>query len=103
MSGVGSVVEAHRADLPTFSFGDEVIKSARIEVADLFSAAREVVTDSRLPTDVVDFPEVYLGADFFLAHRVYVARSQNMVYISYVGGQPFKGAQRAAPTNSTPP
>jgi hypothetical protein len=30
-----------------------------------------------------------IGADFFRSHRIYVARDQRRVYVSYVGGRVF--------------
>lgn len=46
--------------------------------------------------DLDDAPEMLLGADWLLAHRVYVARDQRMIYFTYSGGKPFA-------TSSPPP
>ena len=75
---------------PSFSFGDETIKNARIEIADMFTADEEVPIGSMAPQAVIDFPEMLLGADFFRSHRIYVAMSQKKVYASYIGGPVFK-------------
>ena len=37
----------------------------------------------------MDDTDILIGADFFLAHRIYVANSQNQLYFSYVGGKVF--------------
>lgn len=34
-------------------------------------------------------PDMLLGADFVLAHRIFVARSQRRIYFTYAGGPPF--------------
>lgn len=34
-------------------------------------------------------PDMLLGADFILAHRIFVARSQGHIYFTYAGGPPF--------------
>lgn len=36
-----------------------------------------------------DAPDMLLGADFMLAHHIYVARRQNRIYFTYSGGKPF--------------
>jgi hypothetical protein len=46
-----------------------------------------------------------LGADFFRSHRVYVAKSQGKVYVSYVGGPVFetrRSVEKGAPTAAQP-
>jgi tetratricopeptide (TPR) repeat protein len=55
--------------------GGEVIKNVRLEVGEV---------QDRDP----DF-DLMLGADFFLAHRVYVAKSQRRMYFTYNGGPVF--------------
>jgi tetratricopeptide (TPR) repeat protein/predicted aspartyl protease len=36
-----------------------------------------------------EFPDMILGEDFFLSHRIYVAYSQNEIYFTYNGGPLF--------------
>ena len=43
--------------------------------------------------------QTLLGADFFRSHRVYVARGQRKVYVSYMGGPVFRPVTLA----QTPP
>ena len=88
---------------PTFAFGDETIKNAKLRIADMFRAAREVPLNSRIAAPVVDEPLMLLGADFFQSHRVYVARGQRKVYVSYVGGPVFQTrTTSAAPVDQGP-
>lgn len=53
--------------------GDEEIKNTKLAIGDSYSD---------------DF-DVLIGADFFLAHHVYVANSQRKVYFTYSGGAVF--------------
>lgn len=53
--------------------GDEEIKNAQLEIGD---------------SEAYDW-DVLIGADFFLAHHVYVANSQHRLYFTYEGGQVF--------------
>ena len=95
--GFAGVKLTSRAKIfPSFSFGDETIKNARIEIADLFSGDEETPIGSIVPQAVIDFPEMLLGADFFRSHRIYVARSQKKVYASYIGGPVFKLRETSA-------
>jgi tetratricopeptide (TPR) repeat protein len=54
--------------------GDEVIENARLRIGD---------------TDLAGLADMVLGADFFLSHRVYVAKSQKKIYFTYNGGRVF--------------
>ena len=80
----------------SFSFGDETIKNAQLQIADLFGADKAVNLGSRIPESAIDAPEMLLGVDFFRSHRVYVSLGQRTVYVSYVGGPVFQ-------TRSQPP
>ena len=82
-------VRAYVGTFASFGFGDEVIHNANLRIADMFHADTEAYTGSRLARDAVDWPQMLLGADFFRAHRIYVAESQHKIYVSYVGGPVF--------------
>jgi tetratricopeptide (TPR) repeat protein/predicted aspartyl protease len=49
----------------------------------------------------VEDEDLTLGADFFLSHRIYVAKSQNKLYFSYNGGPVFDLKVRTEATPST--
>ena len=90
IGGLGRArVQSYVGVFPTFSFGDETIHNAKIEIADMFHEDKEMELGSNIPTAAVDFPEMLLGDDFFRSHRVYVSLSQRKVYVSYVGGPVF--------------
>jgi tetratricopeptide (TPR) repeat protein/predicted aspartyl protease len=94
MSGLGTgSAPVWSAKVDSFEFGGERITHNVLAVAD---------TDS--------FPEdMLLGVDFFLAHRIYVARSQKLLYATYNGGQVFgrnavdRAAEQAAAASAPPP
>ena len=72
--GVGRrLVRETVAPVRSFKIGDEEIKNTRISVADTS----------------VEGSDMLLGADFFLAHRVYISTSQHKVYFTYSGGPVF--------------
>ena len=79
--GIGSVEQTYSAVFPNFSIGDETIKNAKINIAN-FAHASPLIGSS--------FPQMLLGDDFFSSHRVYIARKQKLVYVSYMGGMVFQ-------------
>ncbi|HTE41195.1 MAG TPA: aspartyl protease family protein, partial [Steroidobacteraceae bacterium] len=73
--GIGNRgVKTWIAQAQSLDLGEEVIKNAKLRVGD---------------TDLMGTADLLLGADFFLSHRVYVAKSQGKVYFSYNGGPVF--------------
>lgn len=91
VTGVGpEPVALWSAPVETFEIGgDEKIEHAHVAVA-------ELDLPPRLDADML------LGADFFLAHHVYVANSQDKLYFTYNGGPVFnlnvpQTARTAAP------
>jgi hypothetical protein len=84
--------------VPSFSFGDETVKNARLRVADLFEHDRDVFVGSRISARTMDPRQMILGVDFFRSHRVYISNSQRKIYASYMGGPVFD--TRASPTQT---
>lgn len=86
MRGMGqSTIKVWSAPIDKFEIGGEAIEHTRVLMGD------------------IDFPgldiDMLLGADFFLAHHVYVAYSQDKVYFTYNGGVVFDlNAKRPAQT-----
>ena len=72
-----AAVKTWVASFASVKVGDEQIKNAKLSIGD---------------TQATDF-DVLLGADFFLAHHVYVANSQNKIYFTYEGGPVFRAAE----------
>jgi hypothetical protein len=97
--GAGVVAAGYRAGLgpkefpvsigrfDSFKIGDEEIRNARLSFGDIG----------------VEGADMLLGADFFLSHRIFVARSQNKLYFTYNGGPVFNLEQTPSETSSPPP
>lgn len=73
-----STVKTWTVPVNTISIGTETIKRAKIQVLDGNFGA---------PGD--DGPDMLLGIDFILAHRIFVASSQDRIYFTYNGGPVF--------------
>lgn len=72
----------------TLGVGDEIVRNAEVEVSDV-KTDREAETGSNIKDDIVELPEIILGADFLEAHHVYIALSQGKMYFTYNGGPIF--------------
>ncbi|MCJ2186917.1 aspartyl protease family protein [Novosphingobium beihaiensis] len=91
MGGLGRhVSKGWIAPVENVSIGDEQILKTHLAVIDGPIA------------DTPEAPDMLLGADFMLAHHIYVARSQKRIYFTYSGGKPFlSGSSRMASAAST--
>ena len=101
----GKAMDTSVALFKTLSVGDETVRNAELHIADLFSKNTAFQTGSHLPQHVINDPEMLIGADFFLSHRIYVARSQGKIYFTYKGGPIFrhKSPEASTPTPAAPP
>lgn len=97
---VNRPIETAIAVFPTLTVGQESVENVKLRIADLFSANTEEHTGSLVRKSVIASPDLIIGADFFMAHRIYVARSQGRIYFTYKGGQIFQ--VRAPSGTSTP-
>jgi tetratricopeptide (TPR) repeat protein len=70
----GSGQETFLAPFASFAIGAEEIKNTQLRVSDI------QLGDS----------EMLIGADFFLSHRILVAKSQGKIYFTYNGGPVFR-------------
>jgi len=88
--GIGGqqLVQTWIAPIAKFDIGGEEIRHTRIQIGDLHSRYDD-------PHDKFD---MLLGADFFLAHHVYVANSRSKLYFTYSGGPVFDVPARKSPT-----
>jgi predicted aspartyl protease len=90
VNGLGKIaVPSTVVTFEEFGFDEEKIKHPKIAIADIFGEDKDVPLGSRARQDLGDFPEMILGADFFMAHRVLISNSQRKVYITYNGGKLF--------------
>lgn len=101
----GKAMDTSVALFKTLSVGDETVRNVELHIADLFSRNTAFGTGSHLAQHVINDPEMLIGADFFLSHRIYVARSQDKMYFTYKGGPIFrhKLPEASAPAASAPP
>jgi len=84
------------APIDSFQIGGEKVAHTHLVVADFQPQDAEGYA-------VRGFPDLILGDDFFLSHRIYVAYSQSKLYFTYNGGPLFnlnlpQFAAAAAPT-----
>ncbi len=89
--GIGRrLIDSWSAPFKSFQVGDEQIRNTRLRIG------------------AIELPDadMVLGADFFLSHRIYVAKSQRKLYLTYNGGAVFRlgsvpaSAPQVAPTPS---
>ncbi len=103
----GKAMDTSVALFGTLSVGDETVRNVELRIADLFSRNTAMQTGSHLAQHVTNDPEMLIGADFFLSHRMYVARSQDKMYFTYQGGPIFRhkspeaGVPAAAPPSES--
>ncbi len=75
----------------TFSLGDEQIRHAALQVAaDLFGRDTYSQFGSHIPRRIGGIPDMLIGCDFFLSHRLLVLFPERMLLFSYEGGPVFQ-------------
>ncbi|MBD8900080.1 aspartyl protease family protein [Rhodanobacter sp. DHG33] len=90
MAGAGAKsLQTWVVPIASYSIGTETISNSKV-----------LVMDGRIGLGE-DAPDMLLGVDFFLAHRIYIANSQRKIYFTYNGGRVFSLAQ--APGDSSKP
>lgn len=77
--GLDGDVQTWVGTFGSIKIGDEEIKNAKLSIGETATEAFDVL----------------IGADFFMAHHVYVANSQGKLYFTYSGGPVFRST---APT-----
>ena len=82
-SGIGAApFKIWVAPIDTFQIGGEKVEHTHLLFADFQPKDTEGDRDN-------NFPDLTLGDDFFLSHRIFVAYSQNKLYFTYNGGPLF--------------
>jgi hypothetical protein len=95
----GNTYDMANAFFRVLTIGPETIQNSRLEIANPFGRNIEVQYGALVSHLVyVDPPDLVIGADFFLAHRVYIARSQGIIYFTYEGGPIFQPLASPRPT-----
>lgn len=80
----------------SFAIGDEKVNNVKLQVLDLTSGFKVTVPGSNLPRLIDDTPSMYIGADFFRAHRVYIDVRDHLILFSYSGGPVFSPLEAEA-------
>lgn len=86
----GKAMDTSVALFKTINIGDEGVRNVELRIANLFGKNTAMQTGSHIAQSVNNDPEMLIGADFFLAHRIYIARSQGKMYFTYGGGPIFR-------------
>jgi clan AA aspartic protease (TIGR02281 family) len=102
MHGVGgpAATSLSAASFAVITIGQESIQNVTLTVGDLFKHERAEQTGSYVARADFDEPDLIVGADFFSAHRVFVANSQAKVYFTYSGGPIFVSPPPRAATQA---
>ncbi|MDE2356625.1 MAG: aspartyl protease family protein, partial [Alphaproteobacteria bacterium] len=91
-----------------FGFGSHFAASRLVQVDSVDIGGEKILHTHLIAVDHLiagEDEDMLLGEDFFLSHRVYIARSQGKVYATYEGGPVFSLAPpspQAAPATPTP-
>ena len=80
----------------TLAVGDEVLHNAKFQVGELFSADRVEKTGSRLTFAPENVPQMLLGCDFFLSHRILVFPKDRKLLFTYNGGPVLQAVRSVA-------
>jgi len=98
----GKSLESRVGRFQTFTIGDETINNVQVLIAQLDKNMTTQQVGSRIPDAAVTAPDMYLGADFLLAHRVFIDNSTRKMVFTYEGGPVFQTPKpsAAAPNNS---
>src|SRR5262249_44123074 len=92
--GIGRrAVQTYVAPFASFKIGEEEIRNTRLRFGSI---------------SLGDEADMLIGADFFLSHRIYIAKGQRKLYFTYNGGRVFNlkavplSAQHAQEPTATP-
>jgi hypothetical protein len=72
------------------ALGDEKVRNVRLQVVPFLRGFQATETGDLTPRRLDDTPQMFIGADFFSSHRVFLANHEHLVMFSYVGGPVFK-------------
>lgn len=89
--GIGARREASWiAHFDNLAIGDEKLSNVRLQVADITGDWSQSGAGSQIPYRLESTPAMFLGADFFHAHRVFFDNKDRLVLFSYEGGPVFR-------------
>jgi predicted aspartyl protease len=74
----------------TFTIGNETIRNAKLRIADMFANDRAMETGSNMAHAVQGLPDMLIGDDFFLSHRLVILPREHLLLFTYTGGPVFQ-------------
>jgi clan AA aspartic protease (TIGR02281 family) len=87
----GQPIETWLGTFAAFSIGDdETIHNVKLRIGNLFGTNRQEQTGSHIPQALAGSPEMLIGYDFLMAHRVVVLLNERKLFLTYNGGQVFQ-------------
>lgn len=101
LHGIGAKSEASWiAHFDSLAIGDEKLSNVRLQVANVTGNWSQSATGSQIPYRLDNTPYMFVGADFFHAHRVFIDNKDRLMLFSYDGGPVFRA--NAAVAAATP-
>jgi predicted aspartyl protease len=89
----GAPLPSFLGTFETISIGDdETVRNVKLWVADLFAADTSAETGSHILKPVEGSPNLLIGCDFFLAHRVIASFKDHKILFTYNGGPVFQAS-----------
>jgi hypothetical protein len=82
---------------PSLTIGQETFHDAQLRIAGPYNRDDLARFESQLEHRAFIAPDLEIGGDFFLAHRIYLARSEKKVYFTRNGG-PLSQTSTPPPT-----
>lgn len=78
--------EQYMVPVKSFGLGSQTVQNTRLRIGHLaVNAAEEAETGSHIRTRVSEVPEMLIGADFFLTHRIYFSPGRRRMFFTHNG------------------
>jgi predicted aspartyl protease len=84
------------AHFDSLALGDERLSNVRLQVMNFAGAMVQPETGTLIPRQLESRPYLFIGADFFHAHRVFIDNKDHLVLFSYEGGPVFRAPEASA-------
>jgi predicted aspartyl protease len=84
------------AHFDSLAVGDEKLSNIHLQVMNFVSGMTQTRTGMLLPYQLGSTPYLFIGADFFHAHRVFIDNKDHLILFSYEGGPVFRAPEASA-------
>jgi predicted aspartyl protease len=84
------------AHFDAVALGDEKLSNVRLQVANVTGGWTRSETGTLIPRRLDSAPYMFIGADFFHAHRVFIDNKDRLILFSYEGGPVFRADAASA-------